>query len=219
MLNDLVTRLGKKWSAIQAKLNRSADSCRDKYREMSEEFVKGRWKEVETENLKRLIREHLHVDASMPMPQLGQFVERENIQIPWSSISKRMGKRSRLSCFKKWQKMTGIFVGSEGVKRDIIEQSLGSLSGPSHGKASEWIPENEARDPKRLKTDNGSEGVKPAGNISTHSAASAGAAAAMAAAAVAATQDGDYEVYSAKMAAETVEAVELPDTDALRETI
>lgn len=35
-LQDLVTRMGKKWSAIQSKLNRSADSCRDKYREMSD---------------------------------------------------------------------------------------------------------------------------------------------------------------------------------------
>ena len=32
MLADLVQRMGKKWSAIQNKLNRSADSCRDKVR-------------------------------------------------------------------------------------------------------------------------------------------------------------------------------------------
>jgi len=30
-----------------------------------------------------------------------------NITIPWSTISKSMGNRSRLSCFKKWQKLTG----------------------------------------------------------------------------------------------------------------
>lgn len=58
-LIELVQRMGKKWSAIQAKLNRSADSCRDKYREMSDEYIKGRWKEQETEVLKRLIREHV----------------------------------------------------------------------------------------------------------------------------------------------------------------
>jgi hypothetical protein len=81
-LSDLVTRMGKKWSAIQAKLNRSADSCRDKYREMSSEFVKGRWKENETEILKRLIREHLRVDPNTDIKELGKMVERENIIIP-----------------------------------------------------------------------------------------------------------------------------------------
>lgn len=40
-LHELVARMGKKWSAIQGKLNRSADSCRDKYREMSNEYTKG----------------------------------------------------------------------------------------------------------------------------------------------------------------------------------
>ena len=88
--------------------------------------------------------------------QLGRLVETENIQIPWSNISKRMGKRSRLSCFKKWQKMTGIFGGP---------------------------PE------KRAKTE-------------AHQTAGAAAAAAMAAVTTNSV---------AELAAETVEALELPD--------
>mmetsp|Transcript_9954 Transcript_9954/g.15349 ORF Transcript_9954/g.15349 Transcript_9954/m.15349 type:complete len:511 (-) Transcript_9954:41-1573(-) len=116
-LIELVQRHGKKWSAIQAKLNRSADSCRDKYREMSSDYVKGRWKEGETEILKRLIREHLRADPNADIKELGRMVENEGIVIPWSSISKRMGKRSRLSCFKKWQKMTGIFSPSDQHKQ------------------------------------------------------------------------------------------------------
>jgi hypothetical protein len=58
--------------------------------------------------LKRIIREHLNADPTADIKQLGQHVEDEGIKIPWSVISKRMGKRSRLSCFKKWQKMTGV---------------------------------------------------------------------------------------------------------------
>ena len=112
-LLQLVQRMGKKWSAIQGKLNRSADSCRDKYREMSTDYVKGRWKENETEILKRLIRDHLRADPNADIRELGKMVEREGIVIPWSVISKRMGKRSRLSCFKKWQKMTGLYSPSE----------------------------------------------------------------------------------------------------------
>lgn len=36
------------------------------------------------------------------------MVEEQNLSIPWTAISKKMGKRSRLSCFKKWQKLTGL---------------------------------------------------------------------------------------------------------------
>jgi hypothetical protein len=112
-LTELIAKMGKKWSAIQIKLDRSADSCRDKYREMSNEFVKGRWKEPETELLKRLIREHLRADPNADIKELGKTVQDENINIPWTAISKKMGKRSRLSCFKKWQKLTGLVSPSD----------------------------------------------------------------------------------------------------------
>jgi Myb-like DNA-binding domain len=144
-LADLVTRLGKKWSTIQTKLNRSADSCRDKYREMSDEFVKGRWKEEETATLKRLIREHLNTithgatTAIEDMKELGQLVEEGNLQIPWSIISKRMGKRSRLSCFKKWQKLTGIVVSSAGGHGVDDENSGGGSGGGGGGGASKKL--------------------------------------------------------------------------------
>ena len=127
VLIDLVGRMGKKWSAIQSKLNRSADSCRDKYREMSSEFVKGRWKEGETEILKRLIREHLRADPNADIKELGKMAEQQGIIIPWSTLSKRMGKRSRLSCFKKWQKMTGIYSPSDQHK--LIEAMMAKPDG------------------------------------------------------------------------------------------
>lgn len=73
---------------------------------MSTEYVKGRWKDEECELLKRLVRDFLKVSPTADIVELGQFVEQQKITIPWSRISKQMGKRSRLSCFKKWQKMT-----------------------------------------------------------------------------------------------------------------
>jgi hypothetical protein len=85
-LLEYVGRMGKKWSAIQSKLNRSADSCRDKYREMSTEYVKGRWKDNETEILKRLIREHLRADPNADIKELGKMVEREGMVIPCKSL-------------------------------------------------------------------------------------------------------------------------------------
>jgi len=138
MLLELVTRMGKKWSAIQSKLNRSADSCRDKFREMSSDYVKGRWKEGETEILKRLIREYLKADPHADIKELGKKAELDGTVIPWSTISKRMGKRSRLSCFKKWQKMTGLYSPSDQHKISAEQQqattnltNTKSLSQPS----------------------------------------------------------------------------------------
>jgi hypothetical protein len=201
VLTELVQRMGKKWSAIQTKLNRSADACRDKYREMSDEYVKGRWKDQEMELLKRLVREHLNVNAATDMKSLGRMVEEQNIQIPWSTISKRIGKRSRLSCFKKWQKMAGLLSASDEVRRRKQDPANGDGGAAKRQKVEGGGEDNEL------------EGEDPHG---THGAATAGAAAAMAAAAGAmAAGTGDYdEVYnSAKMAEETVEAVDLPDVD------
>jgi len=157
-LVELVQRMGKKWSAIQAKLHRSADSCRDKYREMSTDYVKGRWKEGETEILKRLIREHLRADPNADIKELGRMVENEGIVIPWSSISKRMGKRSRLSCFKKWQKMTGIFSPSDQHKQlqspsTIPAPASVQMQQPQHQQvqtqlAPVAVPPQEQHDPK-----------------------------------------------------------------------
>jgi hypothetical protein len=207
VLTELVQRMGKKWSAIQTKLNRSADACRDKYREMSDEYVKGRWKDQEMELLKRLVREHLNVDITTDMKSLGRMVEEQNIQIPWSTISKRIGKRSRLSCFKKWQKMAGLLSASDEVRRRKQEPGVNGDNA-------------NAAAAKRQKVEGGGHGddhdVLEGELSNTHAAPTAGAAAAMAAAAGAmAAGTGDYdEVYnSAKMAEETVEAVDLPDVD------
>ncbi|GKY93929.1 hypothetical protein MPSEU_000359800 [Mayamaea pseudoterrestris] len=180
MLSDLVQRLGKKWSAIQVKLHRSADACRDKYREMSDDYVKGRWKEPEVEQLKSIIREFLNVDRDTDMRDLGRMVEAQGIQIPWSAISKRMGKRSRLSCFKKWQKMTG----TEG----------GAI-----------LPEEEVAEEQE------DEPVAKRSRMSDHSYHHHSSSYSSQLLDASSTGNDHYDVYSAKIAAETVEAVDLPD--------
>jgi hypothetical protein len=143
---ELVARLGKKWSTIQGKLHRSADSCRDKYREMSDEYTKGRWKEQETEVLERLIREQLGAEPGTSMRALGKLVEEQGVQVPWSTISKRMVKRSRLSCFKKWQKLTGLFSLSDDhrSKAELLEAIAEDIKGNSE----------KGRDAKRAKIEN-----------------------------------------------------------------
>lgn len=141
---------------------------------MSEDYTKGRWKTEEEEELQKTVRQWLHshtqgaTSAITDLKELGQLVEEEKIQIPWSDISKRIGKRSRLSCFKKWQKLTGT---------GPLTQSSSASMEP---------------DTKRLKTE---------------ASVGAGAAAVMAAAV--------KDAAVAELAAETVEALELPDTETL----
>jgi Myb-like DNA-binding domain len=199
-LVDLVTRLGKKWSNIQSKLNRSADSCRDKYREMSDEFIKGRWKEEETATLQRLIREQLNnqtkgaTAAIEDMRELGKLVEESNIQLSWSVISKRMGKRSRLSCFKKWQKMTGLF---SPPTPDV----LASADTPAAGKRKAAPPpplnEDDNDDDENDDNENHEDGKEIA--VATKKIKS----------------DSTDTTIAAELAAETVEALDLPDSDVL----
>lgn len=150
LLLEYVARMGKRWSLIQAKMNRSADSCRDKHREIgaNAEFVRGRWTSTEQELLVKLVwefivdafphdilkeaiefsdkgegtgnggvRYEVHLSASqvpagINFKLLGRLLDDygkkgNNVTIPWSAISRQMVNRSRLSCFKKWQKLIG----------------------------------------------------------------------------------------------------------------
>jgi len=174
---NLVSIHGKKWSVIQAKLNRSADSCRDKYREMDDSFIRGRWKEEETEQLKKLIRQHLNAHPQADIKEIGKMVEAEGIKIQWQLISKQMGKRSRLSCFKKWQKMTGLFSPSDhpnATAHDIYNRQISNLSEMEDTPVEEDSAEAEkSEEESRTK----SEHSLP----DTHAAPTAGAAAALAA--------------------------------------
>jgi Myb-like DNA-binding domain len=132
-LFDSVTKHGKKWVKVQEDLNRYADACRDKYREFSEDFVKGRWKEHEAEQLKGLIREHLKTDPNATMADIAKMVKAEGLSLPWGIFSQKMVNRSRLSCFKKWQKMSGLWssICEEGEK--VRSEHQGSAAASTTG--------------------------------------------------------------------------------------
>lgn len=199
-LVELVATMGKKWSTIQGKLNRSADSCRDKYREMSDEYIKGRWKEQETDMLKLLIWEQVGVDQNTDMIQVGRMVEEKNIQIPWSHISKRMGRRSRLSCFKKWQKLIGVSVEEEDDDDDDNEPDQDDTTAPAGRKKRKSTvtvvssPENPDRVTKQQRR-------SATASSEAHRVGSSAAVA----------ETGDFDYAAAKIADETVEALGLPD--------
>ncbi len=174
-LEVLVSQIGKKWATIQDKLGRSADSCRDKYREMGDAYNRGRWKENETELFKRIVREYLHAEPNADIKELGRMVEAKGIKISWSVISRKIIKRSRLSCFKKWQKMTGIHSSSEQYKSGLstVKQDDASTSDDEDDPA---VPAISVSSVKVERTAND---APP--SLLTHAAPTAGAAAAMAA--------------------------------------
>jgi len=109
-------------------------------------FYSSRWKEPETELLKRLIREQLRADPNADIKELGKMVEQENIVIPWTAISKKMGKRSRLSCFKKWQKLTGIQSPSDSAPKERKEKAptAGAAAAAAVAAANQAIDINNA---------------------------------------------------------------------------
>lgn len=175
-LEMLVSQMGKKWATIQDKLGRSADSCRDKYREMSDAYNRGRWKENETELFKRIIREYLHAEPNADIKELGRMVEAKGIKISWSVISRKMVKRSRLSCFKKWQKIIGPTSSSEHYKNSgnvTTKKDDASTSDDDEDEPAEPPTPVPTVRPVRTK-------VEPTPSPATHAAPTAGAAAAIA---------------------------------------
>jgi hypothetical protein len=104
----LVTKHGKKWSEIQSSLNRSADSCRDKHREFHADYTKGKWGVEESRELETYVRIELKVGPEVSLEDLGRLGDQDSANIPWSAISQKMKNRSRLSCFKRFQLVTGL---------------------------------------------------------------------------------------------------------------
>ena len=235
-LVQLVQKMGKKWAGIQQKLNRSADSCRDKYREMNDDYIKGRWKDHETEFLKRLVREHLNADPTADIKTLSKMMEQEGVTVQWSAISKRMGKRSRLSCFKKWQKLTGATYPMNAPESGYVNKlSVGTVLPPGAG-----IPKpndaNRAMDTMLL-TELASLGVNRASEVAWNTLTTEHAQARWEELEAEWNADKDDNLlalplsekaqaileettsHSAQRAAETVEAVDLPGPESLKASV
>ena len=90
-LLQLVQTHGTKWSKVGPLLNRTPDSCHDRYREKhNHNYQHGAWTEQELQKYHALIEEYQTSHPSDPLP--------------WSLISQRLGTRSRVACQDKWRK-------------------------------------------------------------------------------------------------------------------
>jgi Myb superfamily proteins, including transcription factors and mRNA splicing factors len=140
----LVVMHGKKWVTIQNKLNRAADSCRDKYREFHTDFKRGEWGEEETLLLEKHVRDVLKFqEQDISMYQVEEMIQKdpEKYHIPWDQISKLMGNRSRLACFRKY--LVLVRAGKHGNGSD--DESSIELEVMSSGKTNKTKPSNLKR--------------------------------------------------------------------------
>lgn len=109
----LVSTHGKKWAYIQKKLNRSADCCRDKYREVwNDNLQKGKWTEDESRLLIRYVRDALNVNDDVPLKDLQSLISQArsskgSIALSWEGISAKMINRGRLSCCNHFRQLCG----------------------------------------------------------------------------------------------------------------
>ena len=90
-LLQLVQTHGTKWSKVGPLLNRTPDSCHDRYREKhNHNYQHGAWTEQELQKYHALVQEYQTSHPSDPLP--------------WSLISQRLGTRSRVACQDRWRK-------------------------------------------------------------------------------------------------------------------
>jgi hypothetical protein len=72
---------GSSWAAIQEKLNRTSQSCRDKYRELCNNTNTGPWSHEEVRKFIFLIRDYAKVDANVSMEELRKRVDAKELHI------------------------------------------------------------------------------------------------------------------------------------------
>merc|ERR1719506_828830 len=128
LLAELVEKYGAKWTRIQSEVNRSAEACADKWRE-----IKGRdlarmtgagtdkdggkskrrgyaaWSEEETQKLRGIIRSTVnHSNPAATFEEMFAKAEEDSFKISFTAISKQLGtNRSRLDCYEKYLRMAG----------------------------------------------------------------------------------------------------------------
>jgi hypothetical protein len=97
------------------------------------------------------------------LARAGKFAKVNGLEVAWSVISRKVGKRSQLSCFKNWQKMTGLLSPSNGGrKQQYKEDGTEKTPPPGH---------NTTKEDTKMDTHK---------QVDMHTAPTAGAAAAMA---------------------------------------
>ena len=131
-LESLVAKYGKRWAYIQSELKRSSEACRDKYRELGLGFRRGRWLQEESNRLENLVRETAKVVDGVNMAQVAKMIDSKEVSISWYDISNKMGNRSRLSCYKRFQQLAG-------VKRSIKQSRVKDAQSSSRVSSSNFV--------------------------------------------------------------------------------
>ena len=102
-LRALVESRGTKWTSIGSTLERTADSCRFRWREIKskDSIVTGRWSEEEEEKLKEAVEKYgqprsLKENKDQPIRRVVLD------DINWEAVVSHVKTRTRLQCIAKW---------------------------------------------------------------------------------------------------------------------
>ncbi|CAM9215166.1 unnamed protein product, partial [Hapterophycus canaliculatus] len=98
-LQHLVKTRGKQWKAIEKEINRSADACRDKYREIIPFQQQGAWTAIEEKLLNDFVIARMDGGEDMSESML---TGDEKVEVPWAEAVKVVNTRNRIACQKKW---------------------------------------------------------------------------------------------------------------------
>jgi len=102
----LVEVHGESWKKIEQELGRKDHSCRAKYYQQTEDFIRGKWSVENIKLLLQSVREALCVPRNdMDIREINTWALDNNKKIPWTALSHRV-KRRPCDCYFKWKQMT-----------------------------------------------------------------------------------------------------------------
>ena len=106
-LLTLVGEMGQKWNKIGEKLERSGQSCRDKWRMLKNSPKQGDWSPEEVSKLTQYVTEWFAAQGAQPGCGPAEGSEHLGLldNINWKTISEKLGTRSENTCMQKWYRI------------------------------------------------------------------------------------------------------------------
>ncbi|CAM9203288.1 unnamed protein product [Scytosiphon promiscuus] len=98
-LQHLVKTRGKHWKLIEKEMDRSADACRDKHREIIPFQRQGAWTAEEEKLLNDYVIARMGGNGDSTESKL---TGEERVEVPWAEAAQVVKTRNRIACQKKW---------------------------------------------------------------------------------------------------------------------
>lgn len=105
-LRRLFAVKGPQWVEISKEMGRFATSCRDRYRKIRADYIKGPWATDEVERLEAAVSELIHSrEAAATLAETGELTDAP-LTLSWYFVSERVRTRSWMQCISKWSHLS-----------------------------------------------------------------------------------------------------------------